>query len=162
MLVISDKTKEFIIDEFGRADDEIQNLRIEVERVSCALPENESHEKWSATLVLSGSTEKIYSGFEKILVKVIGDLDGKTKKDDAWHASLLRAASGTNGDARTPVISEDTYHLLNELRGFRHRERNSYAAALDLSIVIERAGDALKMVPLFKTDISAAIKKYSP
>ena len=41
------------------------------------------------------------------------------------------------------VILGSDFTLLNNLRAFRHRERNSYATTLDLEIVIERAPDAI-------------------
>ena len=49
--------------------------------------------------------------------------------------------------------SEDTLALLNNLRAFRHRERNSYATTLDLEIVIERARDAIRAAGHLKDEM---------
>jgi hypothetical protein len=63
---------------------------------------------------------------------------------------------------RDRVISEGTLTLLNNLRGFRQRERNSYAATLDLEIVIERARDAIAAVEHLKNEVQPFMSTSGP
>jgi hypothetical protein len=63
---------------------------------------------------------------------------------------------------RDRVVSVRTLALLNNLRAFRHRERNSYATTLDLGIVIERARDAIAAVEQLKSEIKPFMSSPQP
>jgi hypothetical protein len=55
------------------------------------------------------------------------------------------------------VISEETYKALDQLRCFRHRERNTYGLVLDAAIVVERAAQTKLAFEQFKSELAAFI-----
>lgn len=85
--------------------------------------------------------EGVYTGVEGVLKELLAIMDGGVfGASDNWHAQLL-AQAATASDLRPAIMTEDTYRLLNELRAFRHIERNVYRNALrpvDVSRNMER------------------------
>ena len=56
---------------------------------------------------------------------------------------------------RDAVIGHDAFREMDRMRGFRHRERNSYGSSLDSVIVVERAQEMCDAFELFKSDIES-------
>ncbi len=73
----------------------------------------------------------LYSGLERIFELIAVELDGGTLGGDAWHAELLRQMSLDVPAVRPAALRPETAIALDELRRFRHRVRNIYAANLD-------------------------------
>ena len=57
------------------------------------------------------------------------------------------------------VISKQCFALVDKLRSFRHRERNTYGFNLDFPISVERAREAVESFALFRTKIRAFFKR---
>lgn len=53
-------------------------------------------------------------------------IDGEKPAGENWHLSLLQQMSNDIPGVRPAVISEKSFDLLNEYRGFRHVVRNIY------------------------------------
>jgi len=73
----------------------------------------------------------IYSGFERIFVRIAEMIDGGLPRGDNWHLLLLQQMKNEVPNIRPAVISTSTEDILNELRRFRHLIRNVYAYNLD-------------------------------
>jgi hypothetical protein len=101
---------------------------------------------------------------ERIMSNLAKNLDGDPigKGSESWHQALLVRMSTPFPGVRDRVVSVRTLALLNNLRGFRHRERNSYATTLDLGIVIERAYDAIAAVDHLKSEIKPFMSEAPP
>jgi len=70
-----------------------------------------------------------------------------------FHIELLKRMAISIEGVRPNLISEKTFMLLNNLRGFRHFFRHAYSYELDdrkIKIVLE---DAYKVKDLFKNDL---------
>jgi hypothetical protein len=88
--------------------------------------------------------------------RIAAIVDGnKVQHDDGWHVALLRRLSRPYGDVRPAVLSDDTFALLNGLRAFRHRERNTYGSWLDLDKTIENARTVPLLRRAFRRDLDA-------
>lgn len=46
---------------------------------------------------------------------------------EGWHMSLLKRMANPYPGVRKSVISGECYKALDQLRAFRHRQRNSWA-----------------------------------
>ena len=78
--------------------------------------------------------EKVYTGIEKALDRIVRALDGHTPDGPDWHAHLLRRLSIDLPGRRPTVLSPETYRSLDDLRAFRHRERSSSVRDLNEDI----------------------------
>ena len=68
-----------------------------------------------------------YSGLERIFELIATTIDAAKPKGENWHQVLLRQMSVETSGLRPAVISQSTYHCLDDYRGFRHVVRNVYA-----------------------------------
>lgn len=68
----------------------------------------------------------LYSGLERIFELIAEVIDGEKPTGENWHLSLLKQMASDIPEVRPAVISEKSFHLLNEFRGFRHVVRNVY------------------------------------
>lgn len=76
-------------------------------------------------------------------------------KSDDWHRQILLRMKNEWPNVRPAVLSEQTYDLLNGLRSFRHRQRNTYGSDLDPARVTELAREAVKLPSLLLDDLTA-------
>lgn len=111
-------------------------------------PENiDSHIKAIALTLHS-----IYSGYEKIIEMLVKGLDGDIPTAKEYHTALLKRATYEIPDVRPAIISEDTYHLLNTLRAYRHKLRRIYTYLISPKKVIQLSESAVKSFELFERD----------
>ncbi len=68
-----------------------------------------------------------YSGLERIFELIATKIDAAKPKGENWHQVLLHQMSVEMSGLRPAVISQSTYHRLDDYRGFRHVVRNVYA-----------------------------------
>jgi hypothetical protein len=73
----------------------------------------------------------LYSGLERIFEVIAINVDGRKPEGENWHQGLLRQMAEEIMDIRPAIISESSYGLLNEYRGFRHVVRNIYTHHFD-------------------------------
>lgn len=84
-----------------------------------------------------------YSCTEKVLLLIAENIDETAPQGNNWHTELLKQMSININSIRPYVISDTTTKLLNELRAFRHIQRNIYGADL----YIERLYEILEFLP---------------
>jgi hypothetical protein len=117
---------------------------------------------WLAVQGLASGVEKIYTGCERVMAMIASEIDrAKVGHSEGWHISLLKRMAHPFPDARDAVISTECYKALDQLRAFRHRERNTYGLILDPAIVLERAIQTKPAVDRFCSEVMAfAAKKH--
>ena len=90
-----------------------------------------------------------YNGLERIFERIATVVDGSLPQAENWHQMLLKQMAGEIMGIRPAVISEQTYHQLDEFRGFRHVVRNVYTFKFDqikLGNLVAKAAPLLKQV----------------
>lgn len=111
-------------------------------------PENiDSHIKAIALTLHS-----IYSGYEKIIEMLVKGIDGDIPTAKEYHTALLKRATYEIPEVRPAIISEDTYHLLNTLRAYRHKLRRIYTYLISPKKIIHLSESAVKSFELFERD----------
>lgn len=111
-------------------------------------PENlDSHIKAIALTLHS-----IYTGYEKILEIIIKGIDGDVPTAVDYHTALLKRASYSIPNVRPEIISEETFSLLNVLRGYRHRLRRIYTYFISPEKILRLTDTAIKSFELFNRD----------
>ncbi|MDH7577560.1 MAG: hypothetical protein QHH75_06945 [Bacillota bacterium] len=76
---------------------------------------------------VAGILQDYYSGVERLFKRIALEVDEKLPKGESWHKELLSQMKREIPGLRPPVISHETFQLLDGLRGFRHRVGNIYA-----------------------------------
>lgn len=98
--------------------------------------------------------QSLYTAAENLLLKIAASIDGGTPaKDENWHAALLARMSHAFPGRRPVVLSPQTTETLNQLRGFRHVARNTYAHTLDRERLMVHAELAVRLFPLLTADV---------
>ena len=80
----------------------------------------------------------IYSGFERIFERIANEIDGHIPRGSRWHKNLLEQMTEIRSE-RPPVISENTYLLLENLLEFRHKVNNIYGRELKYDNTLQHA-----------------------
>jgi len=150
-----------IDEEFDLIGREADHLSAVLQRLDGGAPlEPESQEEWEATTLCASAAEKIYTGCERVMAKLATEVDGeKVDKGDAWHRALLdRMRQPFHG--RDAVVTDETHALLDKMRAFRHRERNTYGFNLDTVIVLERAREVIQAYDGLAADVRRLLDAY--
>lgn len=95
----------------------------------------------------------LYGVFENLFIQIAETFGNHITDTAKWHTQLLKRMTLDIMPVRPAVISEETYHCLNELRSFRHLFRNAYLLQFDpdrLNLVLKQA---VKLQTLYPTDI---------
>ncbi|MGD1858691.1 MAG: hypothetical protein ACFB0E_01820 [Leptolyngbyaceae cyanobacterium] len=75
----------------------------------------------------------IYCGIEDLLKLVANAFENRIGSSGEWHRALLLPMSQPVQGIRPALISEDTFEVLNRLRGFRHFIRHGYGAEIEIN-----------------------------
>jgi hypothetical protein len=73
----------------------------------------------------------LYTGFERIFIRIADEIGGGIPKSDQWHRELLRDMALEMPELRPQVISRKLHDSLLPYLRFRHLFRNVYGFVLD-------------------------------
>jgi hypothetical protein len=132
------------------------------ERVAGAFPHADVVDRWIMVNAIASGIEKVYSGVERALTRVVRSADRHVPDGPEWHADLLRRLSVDVPGRRPAVISDETRHRLDGLRSFRHRERNTYVHELDPARVLEIAGNVMPALKAVNDDVARLEQHWNP
>ena len=124
--------------------------------------EDRRKERGKAALESTGyQLHNLYCAFED-LFKIVAELFENHIQDKAkYHMELLRRMTISIEGVRPPLLSQESYILLNNLRSFRHFFRHAYSYEIDarkVRIVLE---DADKLREIFKRDVELFLESLS-
>lgn len=110
---------------------------------------------------LALSLHTFYTGCERILVRLVNNLDGGVPKSPDWHQGLLRQTTLTIPGIRGPIISNlGIYEFLSELRGLRHVIRNIYLKQLRRENLLSFGQEAIRLYPQIKQEIVQFMESF--
>ena len=148
-----------IENEFLEIGSEAEHLSARLERLDPFNPPADVQERWEATHVCASAAEKIYTGCERVMARLAAEVDGSAMvHSDGWHSALLRRIANPFPGVRRPIISKECYQVLDKLRSFRHRERNTYGINLDFVIVAERGRQAVAGFAMFREEVRTFLR----
>jgi hypothetical protein len=149
-----------IENEFAEIAWEADHLSNRLARIGVEDTLLDMQEKWEATHVCASAAEKIYTGCERVMARLATEVDhSPVAHSDGWHAALLRRMANPFPLVRDAIISKDCYAVLDKLRAFRHRKRNTYGIHLDFDIVVERGHEAMTGFALFREEVRAFLSR---
>lgn len=129
---------------------EVESIKRKINRLKTEKdPENiDSHIK-----AVAGSLHSIYTGYESIIERIVRAMDGETPLGKDYHLKLLRRAITEIPNCRPPIISRETFVVLDELRTYRHKFRHIYIYMISPARIIELAEQGIKSFEFFNRDI---------
>ena len=103
---------------------------------------------------LAMTLHDLYTGCERVLLRLISNIDGGIPKSSEWHREVLRQATLAVPNVRGPILSnKETFDFLSELRGLRHVIRNVYVHRLKRENLLSLGKSAVQFYPRFKQEI---------
>ena len=88
------------------------------------------------------------------LFESISRYSGHVLDERLWHADLLTKMTQLDKEHRGPVLSNDSFILLDELRRFRHFKSHNYSADYDWKQLDELCGAFRTVIPLVNRDLA--------
>ncbi|MBI9084257.1 MAG: hypothetical protein JEZ11_11710 [Desulfobacterales bacterium] len=98
----------------------------------------------------------LYCAFEDLFKLVAGFWENSISDNGGFHINLLKRMRTEVKGIRPPLISQETFTHLSELRGFRHVFRHAYAYGLD----DERVAFLLKRVTKWKEVVFNDLSRF--
>jgi predicted nucleotidyltransferase len=95
----------------------------------------------------------VYRGIERIFERIANEVDGHLSRGSRWHKNLLEQMTKQRPE-RLPVISQETYQLLEALLEFRHKVNNIYADELIYENTEEHAKSIEELFQSFSDDLN--------
>lgn len=131
---------------------EISSIERKLERLKT---EKDAENIDSHNKAIAASLHSIYSGYEGVIERIIRAVDGEVPIGAQYHILLLKRAMTTIEGVRPPIISLETFRLLDELRTYRHKFRNIYLYLLSTERIKNLARTGIQSFHSFEKDISA-------
>ncbi|MDE0555520.1 MAG: nucleotidyltransferase domain-containing protein [Candidatus Poribacteria bacterium] len=114
-----------ISDERHKIEETIEKIAERLEKIKTAPAEY--REEIETTI--AKNLVDCYSGIENIFRRIALDIDLRMPDGGRWHKELLTQMAEPQGE-RQPVISQETFEILEELLQFRHVFNNIYGGEL--------------------------------
>ena len=153
---------------FALARKRLQEARVEFDAFLAAdkeklVPmerEDDPTSQWVRTVTRASGVEGVYSAMQGVLKEVLRVADGGVfSEGPGFHAQLL-AQAGEATDDRREVISNELYVQVDQLRVFRHVERNNYRVSLKEEFLNENMRLLRRAFPVFESEISSFISDW--
>ena len=106
---------------------------------------------------LSGGLDKVYSGMEAILLRIVTDVDGGRPGGESWHQRLIDQVALAIPSVRPAILRPQTVEQVKELLKLRHRVRHLYGAQIRLARLTEIAAT----LPQISTDFFQDIRVFA-
>ncbi len=95
----------------------------------------------------------VYRGIERIFERIANEVDGHLSRGSRWHKNLLEQMTKQRPE-RPPVISQETFQLLEALLEFRHKVNNIYADELIYENTEKHAKSIKELFQSFSDDLN--------
>ncbi len=94
----------------------------------------------------------LYNAVEDLLKIIAGHFENQVADASRWHIELLRRMKQEIPGVRPTLLSDQTFGLLNGLRGFRHFFRHAYMAPIEYEQLVINLAKARRLLPVPQQD----------
>lgn len=125
---------------FARLSPKIERAQVELREVLAFADEHgDEFERgqWGAVAAISLGIHNIYNGIEDILLSLARDIDDAVPVGPTMHQDILDQMVTEISGIRPPVLDQQLYGALGELKAFRHLVRHRYGFDLKADKVRE-------------------------
>jgi hypothetical protein len=95
-----------------------------------------------------------YNAIEDLLKIVAAHFENQISDNARWHTVLLQRMTQAIPGIRPVLLSQESYLLLNSLRGFRHFFRHAYGVPIDYEQLQINLNKARQLYPYLERDIN--------
>jgi hypothetical protein len=103
----------------------------------------------------------LYNATEELLKIIATYFENNITDTAKWHSFLLQRMTQTIEGIRPAVLSEETYLLLNSLRGFCHFFRHAYGTKIEYEQLKPNLEKGLNLLAYIQQDINQFLEKLS-
>jgi uncharacterized protein YutE (UPF0331/DUF86 family) len=104
----------------------------------------------------------LYCAVEDLLKLVASAFENSIGSSSEWHRTILLRLSQPVQGIRPALLSEETFDVLNRLRGFRHFVRHAYGAEVEITQLRTNLDLSFQLKPLLTKDIQLFLAQMSP
>ncbi len=104
----------------------------------------------------------LYNAIEDLFRLVAAHFENQVEHLGRWHTALLRRMRQQVEGMRPALLSEQSYVLLNGLRGFRHFFRHAYAAPVEYAHIQINLEKARRLRSPFQQDVEQFLLQLQP
>jgi hypothetical protein len=104
----------------------------------------------------------LYNAVEDLFHLVATHFENQIKDVSRWHTALLRRMRQGVEGVRPALLSDESYVLLNGLRGFRHFFRHAYAAPIEYTHIQLNLEKARRLRSRLLQDVEQFLQKLQP
>ncbi len=148
-----------LVELLGEIEAESARLRAVYDRERAALACGDDIAQLVACSALGSMVSKVYTKVEDVFAKVAKKIDHDLPSGDGWHIDLLRQMKIATED-RPALLSAESFEQFDQLRRFRHFERNSYTSTLSPELIPEKVELALAAIPNLQRDFAAFSSEF--
>jgi hypothetical protein len=102
-----------------------------------------------------------YNAIEDLLKMVAAHFENQISDTARWHSILLQRMSQEIPGIRPLLLSQESYLLLNSLRGFRHFFRHAYGVPIDYEQLQINLNKARQLYPSLESDLNQFFAQLS-
>ena len=139
---------------------EIKAQTKEIENVYVKLEERKREKGKAAVESIGFQLHNLYCAFEDLFKLVAETFENHIQDKSRYHVEILKRMTLAIEGVRPPLLSPESFALLDNLRSFRHLFRHAYSYELDerkMRIVLE---DASKLSDAYRRDVDAFLRSF--
>jgi len=129
---------------------EILKVYLSVDKKSELLKRNIDNE--DLTNSLAYKLHNLYSAYEDMFKLIAAFFENQIEDMAKYHTDLLKRMLIEIEGIRPNILSEESFKVLDELRGFRHVFRHAYSYELDAERIVGLAGKSMRLKHSFAKD----------
>lgn len=103
----------------------------------------------------------LYCAAEDLLQLVAHTFENQIGAGGNWHRTLLLRLSEPVTEIRPAFLSEETFEVLNQLRGFRHFVRHGYGAEIEINQLKANLALVQRLQTLLPQDLHSFLMRLS-
>ncbi|MGK7939712.1 MAG: hypothetical protein AB4062_06090 [Crocosphaera sp.] len=103
----------------------------------------------------------LYNAVEDSLKIVATYFENNITETAKFHIALLTRMTQTIPGIRPAFISQETFLILNSLRGFRHFFRYAYETPIEYEQLKNNLDKSINFLPLLEEDVNTSLKQVA-
>lgn len=131
--------------------EEMLKLHSSIKNKSASLKSDRNNEDLINSLAYK--LHNLYSAYDDIFKLIARFFENQIEDITRYHIGLISRMRIAIEGIRPKLLSEDSYRILDELRGFRHIFRRAYTYELDAERIIRLSEKAEKLGDIFSKDL---------
>lgn len=136
---------------------EIDNIQSTIVQKVAGLKINQDNEDLAVNL--GYKLHNLYSAYEDLFKLVAGFFENQISDSAKYHIDLLKRMLIEIEGIRPHILTDESFRILDELRGFRHIFRHAYSYTIDSERLMKLAEKSFDLKEVFTKDFNGFKEK---